>query len=135
MCTVSWIHEEGGYQLFSNRDETYTRKPALPPSAREQRGVRFIAPIDGDQGGSWIGVSAAGYAFGAFYQLEAERRRRILFKLGAALLVSFVLLRTVNVHGDPSRWGLQRNAIFTVGRIVKLLDRRENHDLVWEKVK
>jgi len=60
MCTVSWIHEEGGYQLFSNRDEKHTRHPALPPSAREQRGVRFIAPIDGDQGGSWIGVNQFG---------------------------------------------------------------------------
>jgi len=61
----------------------------------------------------WIGVLAAGYTFGAFYRLEAERRRRILFKLGTALLASFVLLRIVNVYGDPSRWGTQRNAIFT----------------------
>jgi uncharacterized membrane protein len=62
----------------------------------------------------WIGVLPAGYAFGAFYQLEAERRRRILFKLGAALLLSFVLLRSANVYGDQSRWGMQKNAIFTV---------------------
>ena len=62
----------------------------------------------------WIGVLAAGYAFGAFYQLEAERRRRILFKLGIALLASFVLLRSVNVYGDPGRWETQRNAVFTV---------------------
>lgn len=62
----------------------------------------------------WIGVLAAGYAFGAFYRLEAERRRRILFMLGIALLASFVLLRSVNVYGDPSRWGMQRDAIFTL---------------------
>src|SRR5262245_172407 len=62
----------------------------------------------------WIGVLAAGYSFGALYQLDAERRRRILFKLGAALLISFVLLRSVNVYGDPSRWGTQRDAVFTV---------------------
>ena len=62
----------------------------------------------------WVGVLTAGYAFGAFYQLEAERRRRILFKLGAAMLICFVLLRSVNVYGDPSRWGMQRNAIFTI---------------------
>jgi uncharacterized membrane protein len=62
----------------------------------------------------WIGVLAAGYAFGAFYRLEVERRRRILFKLGIALLAIFVLLRSVNIYGDPSRWGTQRNAVFTV---------------------
>jgi len=62
----------------------------------------------------WIGVLTAGYAFGAFYKLEAERRRRILFKLGTAMLISFVLLRSVNVYGDPVRWEMQKNAIFTV---------------------
>ena len=62
----------------------------------------------------WIGVLAAGYAFGAFYQLEEERRRRILFKLGVALLAGFVLLRGFNVYGDPGRWGMQKNSIFTV---------------------
>src|SRR5215475_9091956 len=39
----------------------------------------------------WIAVLSAGYAFGAFYQLDAGRRRRILFKLGAALLAGFAL--------------------------------------------
>jgi uncharacterized membrane protein len=62
----------------------------------------------------WIGVLAAGYAFGSLYQMESERRRHILFKLGAGLLIGFVMLRAVNVYGDPSRWGVQKNAIFTV---------------------
>jgi uncharacterized membrane protein len=62
----------------------------------------------------WIAVLPAGYAFGAFYQLEAERRRRILFRLGAALLAVFVLLSIVNVYVDPSRLGTQKNSIFTV---------------------
>jgi len=61
----------------------------------------------------WIGVLTAGYAFGAFYQMEAERRRRILFRLGAALLIVFVLLRGINIYGDPNRWSAQKNVIFT----------------------
>src|SRR5689334_22002529 len=60
MCTVSWLKVSGGYELFCNRDERRTRKPAAPPVIREARGVRFIAPIDGDHGGSWIGVNEAG---------------------------------------------------------------------------
>jgi hypothetical protein len=60
MCTVSWVHQKDGYQLLSNRDEKHTRKPALAPSLRQQRQVRFLAPIDGDQGGSWIGVNQFG---------------------------------------------------------------------------
>jgi uncharacterized membrane protein len=62
----------------------------------------------------WIGVLWAGYAFGAFYQLDEGRRRRMLFGLGAALLAGFVLIRGLNVYGDPSRWGTQKNMIFTV---------------------
>lgn len=60
MCTVSWIHEDGGYRLFSNRDERHTRKPALGPSIHERCGIRFVAPIDGDHGGSWIAINQFG---------------------------------------------------------------------------
>jgi uncharacterized membrane protein len=62
----------------------------------------------------WIAVLTAGYTFGAIYQWETERRRRFLFKLGAGLLLGFVLLRAINVYGDPSRWSVQKNAIFTM---------------------
>jgi len=60
MCTVSWIHQDDGYHLLCNRDELHTRKPALPPRVLERSDVRFIAPIDGDHGGSWIGVNEFG---------------------------------------------------------------------------
>jgi hypothetical protein len=62
MCTVSWIHEPDGYQLFCNRDEARTRKSALPPQVLELRGVKTIAPRDGDFGGSWISVNEYGLA-------------------------------------------------------------------------
>lgn len=54
MCTVSWIHSPDGYQLLCNRDEKRTRKPALPPAVRAADGVKYIAPSDGDFGGTWI---------------------------------------------------------------------------------
>jgi hypothetical protein len=60
MCTVTWVHEEGGYRLLSNRDERRGRRAALPPSVRERDGVQFAAPVDGDFGGTWIGVNERG---------------------------------------------------------------------------
>jgi len=63
MCTVSWIHTPRGYHLLSNRDERHTRKPALAPVIHEVGGVRFIAPVDGDHGGSWIAVNEFGITF------------------------------------------------------------------------
>jgi hypothetical protein len=59
MCTVSWAgrEPEEGYVLWFNRDELKTRKTALLPRIREREGVRWIAPKDGDQGGTWIAVN------------------------------------------------------------------------------
>lgn len=57
MCTVSWLHQDSGYQLFCNRDEKRTRRPASEPRMLTREGVRFLAPIDGDFGGTWIAVN------------------------------------------------------------------------------
>ncbi len=55
----------------------------------------------------WIGVMAAGYALGPVMQLEPAARQRLLFGLGAALTLGFVLLRASNVYGDPAPWSAQ----------------------------
>jgi uncharacterized membrane protein len=49
----------------------------------------------------WIGVMAAGYAFGAVMTLEPRRRDRICIAIGVAAIVLFLLLRTHEVYGDP----------------------------------
>lgn len=54
MCTVSWLPAPDGYFLCCNRDERFTRAPALPPAVRERDGVCFLAPLDGDAGGTWL---------------------------------------------------------------------------------
>ena len=60
MCTVTWLRSGDGYQLLCNRDERNSRQPALGPRQREQNGVKYIAPVDGDHGGSWIGANEFG---------------------------------------------------------------------------
>jgi len=62
----------------------------------------------------WIGVMAVGYAFGAFYQMDAPRRRRSLLSIGSVVVVLFVVIRAINVYGDPSRWSRQAAAAMTV---------------------
>ena len=61
----------------------------------------------------WIGVTAAGYGLGQIFDWDADRRRAFLLRLGSGLVAAFVLLRVVNVYGDPSRWSVQRSAVFT----------------------
>ena len=60
MCTVSWIYQDTGYHLFCNRDEKHTRRPASKPQLLTRGGMSFLAPIDGDFGGSWIAVNEFG---------------------------------------------------------------------------
>ena len=60
MCTVSWLRQSNGYQLFCNRDEKRTRRPSSGPQLLVRDGVRFLAPIDADFGGTWIAVNEFG---------------------------------------------------------------------------
>src|SRR5262249_4623422 len=52
----------------------------------------------------WIGVMAAGYGFGSILQLEPNARKKCLLHLGASLTLGFVILRLINVYGDPQPW-------------------------------
>ena len=54
----------------------------------------------------WIGVMAAGFAFGGIMQLEPERRRRICVTIGLGAIAAFLILRGFNIYGDPRPWGV-----------------------------
>jgi len=60
MCTVSWLRDEHGYDLFFNRDERRTRAGADPPGVERVGSTRIIAPRDGEAGGSWVAVNDRG---------------------------------------------------------------------------
>ncbi len=52
----------------------------------------------------WIGVMAAGYAFGKVLTLERDRRSQICFAIGFGAVALFLLLRGFNLYGDPRPW-------------------------------
>ena len=62
----------------------------------------------------WVGVMASGYALGAVYTWETERRRKFLFKFGLALSALFIIIRAINIYGDPQPWTTQSSPLFTV---------------------
>jgi hypothetical protein len=55
----------------------------------------------------WIGLMMAGYAFGKIVLLPLDQRRRVCLKLGAALTLAFILLRAIDVYGDPRPWQIK----------------------------
>ena len=62
----------------------------------------------------WLGVMAAGFCFAHLYRLPAERRSRLLVRLGLGLTAAFILLRLANVYGDPFAWSGQPRPGFTL---------------------
>jgi uncharacterized membrane protein len=61
----------------------------------------------------WIGVTAAGYGLGQIYSWPPDRRKAFLLRLGTILTAAFLVLRGINLYGDPSRWIHQKSALFT----------------------
>lgn len=52
----------------------------------------------------WIGVMAAGYAFGTIITRETGQRDRMCLAIGFGAIVLFLVLRGFNLYGDPSPW-------------------------------
>jgi uncharacterized membrane protein len=54
----------------------------------------------------WIGVIALGYVCGPRMSPRYPHRLRFFLQMGMGLTAGFILLRAVNVYGDPERWEL-----------------------------
>jgi uncharacterized membrane protein len=61
----------------------------------------------------WIGVMAAGYLFGGVLQKEERFRHRASYGIGFGLIGVFILLRPINVYGDPHPWSVQDTPVKT----------------------
>ncbi len=49
----------------------------------------------------WIGIMLAGYGFGEVFPWGEQTRRRAVLRTGLALVTGFVVIRWLNVYGDP----------------------------------
>jgi uncharacterized membrane protein len=59
----------------------------------------------------WTGLMMLGYGFGKI--MESPDRKKTLNILGLSLIALFVLLRFINVYGDPLPWSPQKNGFYT----------------------
>jgi len=60
----------------------------------------------------WVGVMAAGYAFGRVLEHDRARRNRACYLVGAAAIGAFLVLRGFNLYGDPRPWSAQQPLSF-----------------------
>jgi len=52
----------------------------------------------------WTGIMLVGFAAAGLFLTEPKLRESRLIRIGGALVIGFVLLRALNVYGDPRAW-------------------------------
>ena len=52
----------------------------------------------------WIGVMLLGYGAAGLFELPAKLRDERLLRIGLGLVIAFILIRALNVYGDPHPW-------------------------------
>lgn len=65
---------------------------------------------------AWTGVMMLGYCLGIFFgpNYSPIQRKKILLQIGLGLIVSFIIIRGINVYGDPHQWHTQKNIFYTL---------------------
>lgn len=69
-----------------------------------------------------MAVMSLGYCLGAWYTAgyEVSKRQRNLWIAGATCIALFTVLRYTNLYGDPVKWSVQKNALFTILSFIKV---------------
>ncbi|HYE84870.1 MAG TPA: heparan-alpha-glucosaminide N-acetyltransferase domain-containing protein [Vicinamibacterales bacterium] len=62
----------------------------------------------------WFAVMALGFCVGPVFSMAPEARRRLLLRAGIGLTIAFLIIRVINVYGDPSKWAWQASASLTM---------------------
>jgi uncharacterized membrane protein len=54
----------------------------------------------------WIGVLFTGYGAAGLFELPAKQRNEWLLRIGIVFVIAFILIRALNLYGDPQPWKL-----------------------------
>jgi uncharacterized membrane protein len=61
----------------------------------------------------WIGVMALGFSFGNIFYLEDNAKQKLLLRIGVGMAAAFVVIRWLNIYGDPIPWTYEGSWLFT----------------------
>jgi uncharacterized membrane protein len=63
----------------------------------------------------WLGIMIFGFCLGKLYtDFTREERKKKLLTYGVTAIGLFILLRFINIYGDPAPWSIQKNSIYTL---------------------
>jgi uncharacterized membrane protein len=61
-----------------------------------------------------LGIMLTGFATGRLFEYPVEKRKVLFSKIGLYALVLFLVIRGINIYGDPVQWSRQNNWVFTL---------------------
>lgn len=61
----------------------------------------------------WLGIILTGFAAGSYFELQDDRRKKLFSRIGFVAIGLFILVRFINIYGDPASWSNQKNLLFT----------------------
>lgn len=61
----------------------------------------------------WLGIMLVGFATGKLYELAEAQRKKLFLKISLSALALFLVIRFINIYGDPSLWTTQKDSVFT----------------------
>ncbi len=59
----------------------------------------------------WVGVMLLGYGAAGLFELPTKKREERLLRIGVSLVIAFIVIRALNVYGDPHPWTFDPNSI------------------------
>ena len=70
----------------------------------------------------WTGLMILGYCFGIFFtpKFTSQQRQKILLRFGLSLIGFFIVLRAINLYGDPKPWAPQNTGFHTFLSFIKV---------------
>ncbi|GAA3918814.1 NRDE family protein [Litoribacillus peritrichatus] len=100
MCTLSWLNNDDGYEIFFNRDEQRSRAKAIPPKLLNLQDVSVLMPVDPRGNGSWISVNEFGLSLCLLNFYQGHNPRQNLKSRGQLLktLSHFEDTKSVVLH-------------------------------------
>ena len=62
----------------------------------------------------WLGIMLIGFSFGKMCVTDHAKRNKQLITIGLTTIAIFILLRYLNIYGDPQQWAFQKDAMTTL---------------------
>lgn len=62
----------------------------------------------------WLGILLLGFGLGRIFEMETATRKKRFLQYGLISLIGFLVIRFINIYGDPSPWAKQESFVKTV---------------------